>query len=204
MSMKSYERIHQSQEYLSPLGDVEYHAQFGGYSLSVETVVFAMISEGELYLRACEECESYFVTKASPPLIFSKRGRPIALNYYRVDDELWEDSNKLLHLSSEALRSARRERSGRKLQKRLKDLPNLSANLEIMLWEAGITDIRTLYAYGARRSWIKLRTVKKCVGLKILLSLAGAISGIHEAALPARTRQELAEWYKQYEQRKRR
>ncbi|MEL4014340.1 TfoX/Sxy family DNA transformation protein [Dryocola clanedunensis] len=204
MRVKSYVRIHQSREYLSALGEIDYRSQFGGYSLAVEDVVFAMVSEGELYLRACEECESYFVKKASPPLIFSKRGRPIALNYYRVDEELWKDSKKLLHLSSLSLRSARRERKGRKVQQRLKDLPNLSVNLEIMLWEAGITDIRTLYAYGARRSWIKLRTVKKCVGLKILLALAGAISGTHEAALPARIRQELADWYRQYEQRKRR
>lgn len=202
MRTKSYVRINQSREYLSSLGDIDCRSQFGGYSLAVENVVFAMVSEGELYLRACEESERYFVQKAASPLIFNKRGRPVALNYYRVDEDLWLDSDKLLQLSAEALRGAKRARSGRKTQKRLKDLPNLTANLEIMLCEVGIADLRTLKAYGARRSWLKLRTVRQCIGLKILFALAGAISGIHEAALPATLRRELRDWFIQYEQRK--
>ncbi|MCT4701153.1 TfoX/Sxy family DNA transformation protein [Enterobacteriaceae bacterium H20N1] len=204
MKFKSYDRIHKSQEYLAPLGDIDYRSQFGGYSLAIGNVVFAMVAEGELYLRACEDSETYFVNKAAPPLIFNKRGRPIVLNYYQVDEELWQDPDKLLELSSNALANARREKSIRKTQRRLKDLPNLSVNIEIWLWEAGIADLRTLQAYGAKRSWIKLRSVKKFVGVKILLALAGAISGIHEAALPAVTRQELLDWYHRYEQRRRR
>ncbi|MCT4714284.1 TfoX/Sxy family DNA transformation protein [Enterobacteriaceae bacterium H18W14] len=204
MKFKSYDRIHKSQEYLAPLGDIDYRSQFGGYSLAIGDVVFAMVAEGELYLRACEDSETYFVNKAAPPLIFNKRGRPIVLNYYQVDEELWQDPDKLLELSSNALANARREKSIRKTQRRLKDLPNLSVNIEIWLWEAGIADLRTLQAYGAKRSWIKLRSVKKFVGVKILLALAGAISGIHEAALPAVTRQELLDWYHRYEQRRRR
>lgn len=204
MKIKTYDRIHKSQEYLAPLGDIGYRSQFGGYSLTIRSVVFAMVSEGELYLRACEESETYFVNKAAPSLIFNKRGRPIVLNYYQVDEELWQDLNKLIQFSSYALINARREKSTLKSQRRLKDLPNLSGNIEMWLWEAGIADLRTLQAYGARRSWIKLRSVKKSVGVKTLLALAGAISGIHEAVLPAVTRQELLDWYHRYEQRHRR
>lgn len=200
MKIKSYNRIHQSQEYLASLGNVGYRSQFGGYSLAIGDVVFAIVSEGELYLRACEETEAYFANKAAPPLICSKRGKPVILNYFKVDEELWQDPDTLLQLSSEALIYARREKHVRKTQKRLKDLPNLSVNLEMWLWEAGISDFRTLKAYGAKRSWIKLRSVKKCVGVKILLALAGAIAGIHEAALPAVRRQELVDWYHRYEQ----
>ena len=166
--------------------------------------MFAIVSQGELYLRASEETATYFVNKASAPLIYSKRGRPVILNYFRVDEALWQDPPKLLELSSRALLAARRERLLRKKQKRLKDLPNLTGNIEIWLWEAGISDFRTLKAYGAKRSWIKLRGVKKSVGVKILLALAGAIDGIHEAALPALRRQELVDWYHRYEQRNRR
>ncbi|WP_435956036.1 TfoX/Sxy family DNA transformation protein [Dryocola sp. BD626] len=204
MRIKSHLLIHQSQECLSPLGAVQYRSQFGGYSLSVENVVFAMVSDGELYLRACEDSETYFANKAAPPLICSKRGKPIVLNYYHVDEALWSDRDKLLKLSTNALRSARREKVVRKSQKRLKDLPNLSVNIEMWLWEAGIADPRALQAYGAKRSWIKLRSVKKFVGSKTLLALAGAITGTHEAALPAATRQELLDWYYRYEERRKR
>ena len=61
--------------------------------------------------------------------------------------------------------------------------------------------LQELQAYGAKRSWIKLRNVKKGLGVRVLLALAGAICGIHEAALPATTRQELVEWGQLYELR---
>lgn len=201
MKVKSYARIRKSQEYLSSLGEIDCRSQFGGYSLAIGNVVFAMISEGELYLRSCEESETYFVNNDSPLLIYSKRGRPVVLNYYQVKEELWNDPNKLLKFSSEALMSAFRERSVRKSRKRLKDLPNLSVNLEIMLWEVGIADFDILRAYGAKRSWLKLRRIRNCIGVKILFALAGAISGTHEAALPAETRQELQDWYNRYVER---
>lgn len=204
MKKRSYARIHQSKECLSPLGEIGCRSLFGGYSLTVENVVFAMVSEGELYLRACEQTEVYFVKRASQPLLYNKRGRTIELNYYRVDEGLWSDREKLVQLSMDALFSARREKSRQRAQQRLKDLPNLTHSLEMMLWEVGIADVRTLHAFGAKRSWIKLRGVKKGLGVQVLLALAGAICGIHEAALPAATRQELVEWGHHYEKRQRR
>ena len=201
MKKRSYTRIHQSKECLSPLGDISHRSLFGGYSLTVDNVVFAMVSEGELYLRACEQSEVYFVKRAAAPLLYNKRGRTIELNYFRVDEGLWNDQETLLKLSSDALFSARREKSRHKSHQRLKDLPNLTHSLEMMLWEAGIADVKTLHAYGAKRSWIKLRSVNKGLGVRVLLARAGAICGIHEAALPATTRQELVEWGQLYEQR---
>lgn len=61
MKKISYERIYKSQEYLSPLGEIHHRALFGGYTLAVDDAVFAMVSDGELYLRACEESAKYCV-----------------------------------------------------------------------------------------------------------------------------------------------
>lgn len=201
MKELTYERIRESQENLSTLGDIGYRPLFGGYSLFVDGVIFAMVSEGELYLRACEQCTEYFTKKSAPTLQYYKRGLPIQLNYYRVDEELWQNMSQLILLSSSALRGARRERSQRKSLSRLKDLPNISLNLEIMLREAGINDSETLKSFGAKRSWIKLKHNKKVVGVKVLLALAGAISGVHEAVLPSKVRLELMDWWRRYEQR---
>ncbi len=54
MKSLSYKRIYKSQEYLATLGTIEYRSLFGSYSLTVDDTVFAMVSDGELYLRACE------------------------------------------------------------------------------------------------------------------------------------------------------
>ena len=81
MKKISYERIYQSQEYLSPLGEIHHRALFGGYTLAIDDAVFAMVSDGELYLRACEESAKYCVKNASSFLTLMKRGRPVLLNF---------------------------------------------------------------------------------------------------------------------------
>ncbi|MFB5745569.1 TfoX/Sxy family DNA transformation protein [Cedecea sp. P7760] len=195
-------RIHKSQEYLSSLGKIGCRPLFGGYSLTVEGVVFAMVAKGELYLRACEQCADYFSQKSSSPLMYRKRGLPVALNYYHVDEELWENPDKLVELSILALRNAQREKTQIKIRsRRLKDLPNLSLNIEVMLCEVGIKDPQTLQLFGAKRSWLKIRSTRATVGIKVLLALAGAIQGVHEAVLPLEVRNELTEWWRRYEQR---
>ncbi len=196
MKKISYERIYQSEKYLSSLGEVEHRALFGGYALAVDNTVFAMVSAGELYLRACEESAAYFVKQGASFLTLLKRGRPVLLNYYRVDEALWQDQERLLRLSSFALEAARRERCKRFKQNRLKDLPNLTFQLELLLCEAGIPNEEALRTLGAEACWLKIKRLNKHLSYKVLFALEGAIQGLHEAALPAIRRRELIEWYK--------
>lgn len=195
MKTITYERIYQSQEYLSPLGEIHHRALFGGYTLAVNEAVFAMVSDGELYLRACEQSAQYYVKQSSSFLTLLKRGRPVLLNYYRVDDGLWQDKERLLQLSSFALEAARQERSQRHQRRRLKDLPNLTFQIEVLLCEAGVTSEAMLRALGAEACWLKIRAKNKHLGIRVLFALAGAIDGMHEAALPTIRRRELTEWF---------
>ncbi|AUU90212.1 competence protein [Enterobacteriaceae bacterium ENNIH3] len=198
----SYQRIYQSREYLAPLGKIRFRAHFGGYSLSIDNTVFTMISEGELYLRACEESAQYRVTRSSPLLTIQKRGRAVSLNYYFVDEHLWRDLPTLLRLSSQSLAAAREEKAARDTPHRLKDLPNISFQLEMMLFDAGIPDERMLRHLGAKACWLRLKALNKHMVIKVLLGLEGAIIGLHEAALPALRRQELIDWYHEVGQKK--
>ena len=182
MKSLSYKRIYKSQEYLATLGTIEYRSLFGSYSLTVDDTVFAMVSDGELYLRACEQSAQYCVK------------HPPTLNYYRVDESLWRNQLKLVRLSKYSLDAALKEKSTRNTRERLKDLPNMSFHLEAILGEVGIKDVRALRILGAKMCWLRLRQQNSLVTEKILFMLEGAIIGIHEAALPVARRQELAEW----------
>nr|WP_318382122.1 TfoX/Sxy family DNA transformation protein [uncultured Enterobacter sp.] len=203
MKTISYQRIYKSCEYLSELGKINYRALFGGYSLSVDDTVFAMVAEGDLYLRACEQSATYCLRHPAPMLTLIKRGRPVLLNYYRVDENLWHDKDTLVTLSSWSLSAARSEKMQRLRSSRLKDLPNLSFQLELLLLEAGINDFTTLRTLGAKACWVRLRGANTHLGVKVLLALEGAIEGMHEAALPAEIRQELREWYNEFEKQAR-
>lgn len=79
-------RILQSQQSFSSLGDITSRSQFGGYSIAANKTIFGLVSEGELYLRASKKDEKYFQRRDMPNLIYTKRGMPVPLNYFLVDE----------------------------------------------------------------------------------------------------------------------
>lgn len=174
MKSLSYKRIYKSQEYLATLGTIEYRSLFGSYSLTVDDTVFAMVSDGELYLRACEQSAQYCVKHPPVWLTYKKCGRSVTLNYYRVDESLWRNQLKLVRLSKYSLDAALKEKSTRNTRDRLKDLPNMSFHLEAILGEVGIKDVRALRILGAKMCWLRLRqqnSLKRfCLCLKVPLS----------------------------------
>lgn len=200
MKIISYKRIYQSQKYFSSLGKITSRALFGGYSLAVDNAVFAMVSEGELYLRVCEQNATYQAQHSPPLLMMRKRGGAHQLKYFRVDDSLWDNRLVLLQLGLSSLEDARHEKSCRRRSSRLKDLPNLSFSMELLLNEAGIKDAHTLRQMGVKAAWVRLREIRKDLSVNVLYALEGAITGIHAAALPAQTRQELFDWARRYTQ----
>lgn len=199
MKDMSYRRIYESREYLSTLGTIRHRALFGGYSLAVDDTVFAMVAKGELYLRACEKSAEYCAQHPAPLLTIMKRGRPVLLNYYRVDESLWQDRETLMKLSAWSLTAAWKEKMQRLCKPRLKDMPNLNFQLEMLLWEAGVPDVATLKKLGAKACWLRLRTINTHLGVNVLMALAGAIEGMHQAALPLQLRQALKTWYTEFE-----
>ncbi|WP_312296315.1 TfoX/Sxy family DNA transformation protein [Atlantibacter hermannii] len=188
-------KLAQVEDVLKTLGKIHCRSLFGGYSLTIDKASFGMLVDGELFLRAGEQSAEYFSQRNSTKLTFTRRGRPVHLNYYRVDNDLWNNPPLLVKLATDSLTSANEELANRQQGQRVKDLTNLTLQHEIWLWEAGIKDVETLKANGSRESWLKLRTIKKNCGVKTLYALEGAIVGLHEAALPAQTRRELYEWY---------
>lgn len=187
--------IVRAKQQLSSLGEINSRSQFGGYSLSVESVVFALVSEGDLYLRACEEVKPYIIERKMEPLLFTRRGIPVALDYYRVDDPLWEEPEQLLALSQLCLKGARQQRTTHQNRRRLKDLPNLSLKLEVQLRNVGISTVEMLKEQGAKRTWLKLQACNHNLGVNILFALQGAIQGLHYEALPSAVKEELRLWH---------
>ncbi|MBK0033790.1 TfoX/Sxy family DNA transformation protein [Erwinia sp. S43] len=198
----SKQRIEQTKQRLAALGPVESRTQFGGYSLSVSKTVFAVVADGELYLRACEQAQPYISERKMQPLHFVKRGLPVALNYYRVDGVLWSDADQLVAISSLCLNGARQELKDKLRNRRIKDLPNMGIRMEALLREVGICSIEMLMEQGAKRSWLKLRAINKHLGLSVLFALEGAIVGSHYEALPTAVKEELRAWFKSNAHRK--
>ena len=139
------------------LGVITTRSQFGGYGLLADGVMFALIAEGELYLRATDSLEPAFRARGMVNMVYSKRGVPITMRYYWVDEVLWRDRDELVGLAWQAIREARRELQVKTdNQSRLKTLPNIDINMERLLWRAGIRNVYDLRLNGAKRSYLRL------------------------------------------------
>ena len=153
MKSLSYKRIYKSQEYLATLGTIEYRSLFGSYSLTVNDTVFAMVADGELYLRACEQSVQYCVKHPPVWLTYKKCGRPVTLNYYRVDESLWRNQQKLVRLSKYSLDAALKEKCTRNNLQRLK-----ICRICLIIWR------RFSVKWGSRMCGLYGSLAQKCAG----------------------------------------
>ncbi|PIJ51355.1 competence protein TfoX [Erwinia sp. OLTSP20] len=188
-------RIERITRVLDPLGTISVRTQFGGYSLSVGKAVFAVVAKGELYLRACEASRPYLCERKLHTLQFMKRGVPVSLDYYQVNETLWQEPEQLLAISRLCLKGAQQHIEESRQARQIRDLPNIGQQLERLLRAAGISSIGALREEGAKASWLKLRALNAHLGLNTLFALEGALSGLHYQALPEDVKADLRRWY---------
>lgn len=189
-------RITQAKAYFAILGEITTRSQFGGYGLLANGVMFAVIAENELYLRATDRLEPLFRARGMVKMTYSKRGMPMVMRYYWVDESLWQEPKTLLSFAWQAFHEADKELKLKKRGRdRLKDLPNIDVSLERLLWMVGIHNSYELRLLGAKACYLKLSKQNKRLSIKVLFALAGAIAGYHHAALPKQQRETLTAWF---------
>ncbi|AKJ42557.1 TfoX/Sxy family DNA transformation protein [Pragia fontium] len=190
--------------YFSELGELTSRSMFGGYGICKNKVMFGLVSDDKFYLRANKYLESVFISYGMSQFIYNKRGVPVLMKYYHVNESLWQNEEILKRFVTYALSSAMTDMEERLIQEylRLKDLPNLNIGIERLLRQVGVRTREDLMHLGALRTYIKLREFKRDVKLDLLFSLAGAIKGCHVAALPNSLRNELIEQLRTHDQTK--
>lgn len=175
------------------LGEVRVKTMFGGIGLYYSGVMFALVSEGKLYLRSCEKLEEIFQQQNVERFIYTKRGRPVALRYYRIREDLWCNEDLLLHYAHQAIEGAQWDKRCKQAERsqRLKDLPNLTISTERLLYRVGINSIEELRVLGAVGAFLRIKKLRCDLSINFLWSLAGALAGCHVALLSTKARSEL-------------
>jgi len=182
---KSKELIDSIFTRLNYLDDITSRSMFGGYGICQNQLIFGLISEGALYLRANEKLEQIFIDDKMKQLNYLNRGIPILMRYYLVDSVLWNDGDKFKMFVDLALQAAEEDKIGREKTKgyRLKELPNITLSLERLLWRVGILNPKMLFELGAVQAYLKIKQISQNVSTNILFALAAAIEGYHVARL---------------------
>jgi len=96
------------KELFSAFGPVSIRRMFGGAGVFAEEIMFALISDGDLYFKADEETIPAFHAEGAGPFVYGARGRRVVMSYWRLPDRLLDDPEELAQWARAALRTARR------------------------------------------------------------------------------------------------
>lgn len=140
--------------------------------------------------------ELQFEVSGLQKLIYTKKGVPLILKYFFINEMLWNDNLLLCYYIDLAYKAAVEELCQKQHSHiRIKDLPNMNMSIERALGKVGISDVDYLKMLGAKVCYLKLRQKKVNLSIKLLFELAGAIEGYHIAVLPESIKIELITWY---------
>ena len=103
--------IQHVKDALSGLGPVSVRRMFGGAGVYADGVMFGLIADDALYLKADDVSRQAFEAEGAGPFLYESRGRTIVMSYWRVPDRLLEDADELACWGRTALAVARRAAS---------------------------------------------------------------------------------------------
>lgn len=110
MSVASREFADYLVELLEPLGRVKPRRMFGGFGLYLDGLMFALIADDTLYLKADAENRDAFTARQMPPFVYQRQGKTVTIAYHAAPAEALEDAEVLLELARLAFAAALRGR----------------------------------------------------------------------------------------------
>lgn len=85
------EFVHHLQDVFRQFGPIEVRRMFGGYGVYHDGLMFGLVSDETLYLKADDGNAAHFRELQLPQFEYLRRGKPTRLSYYRAPDVVMED-----------------------------------------------------------------------------------------------------------------
>jgi DNA transformation protein and related proteins len=101
------------KEIFSAFGPVSVRRMFGGAGVYAEGTMFALVADGELYLKADADTIPAFRAAGVGPFVYGAKGRRVVMSYWRLPDRLLDEPDELAEWARTALRVAQRSAAAR-------------------------------------------------------------------------------------------
>ena len=105
-------------ELLAPLQGVTARSMFGGYGIFKDAMMFALIADDVLYLKADDNNRAQFEREGLGPFVYSGGKKPMTMSYYEAPAEAMDDSALLCDWAKGALTAAKRAAAKKKPKKK--------------------------------------------------------------------------------------
>lgn len=100
------------QELFAPLGGVATRPMFGGAGVYSKGVMFGLVFDDTLYLKADAESRAAFEAKGSAAFAYKNAsGKPVNTSYWKLPDGLVDDADEAVKWAQTALAIAKAEKA---------------------------------------------------------------------------------------------
>ena len=96
------------QDLFQELGPVRTRKMFGGLGVYAGDRMFALVASGDLYLKVDDGTRPAFEAAGSRPFIYDKDGRAIAMSYWLLPGEAFDDPTEAARWGRLAIEAAGR------------------------------------------------------------------------------------------------
>jgi DNA transformation protein len=96
------------QELFAAFGRVSVRRMFGGAGVYADGIIFAIVVDGVIYLKAAPGDAATFEREGCEPFSYTaKGGKRVVMSYWRMPDRLYDDPDELAVWARAALAAAR-------------------------------------------------------------------------------------------------
>jgi DNA transformation protein len=98
------------KETLEPCGEIRSRRMFGGHGIYRDDLMFAIVADDVLYLKADDKSEIAFRERGLARFQYAKNGKVINISYYAAPEEIFDDPEEAVVWASRAYEAAVRAR----------------------------------------------------------------------------------------------
>jgi len=89
-------------------GAISSKRMFGGYGIYHDGLMFALVADDQLYLKADQQSETVFKANGLPAFQFEKNGKLIKMSYFLAPESLYDDPQSAKEWATRAYDAALR------------------------------------------------------------------------------------------------
>lgn len=82
------------KEVFAEFGPVNARRMFGGHGLYFDGLMFGLVSQDTLYLKADAENQHFFDAEGLEKFIYEKRNKRFSIAYFQAPDQLYDDQQE--------------------------------------------------------------------------------------------------------------
>jgi DNA transformation protein len=107
------------KEVFEQFGSVQARRMFGGYGIYHDSIMFGLVADDTLYLKADDVTAEHFTSRSLEQFEYDKGNKVVKMSYYLAPDEIFDDPEEATIWARRAFEAASRARP--KVYKKSKD-----------------------------------------------------------------------------------